>query len=256
MAEILGRADGFNGGRGGTLHICDASQGFLSTSAVVGGCASLATGAAFGIKVNRQARVAVAFFGDGALEEGIVTESFNMAALWKLPIVYVCENNSAGAIGMQGGGYPTAITATDSFARLPAAYGIPTTVVDGTDMAAVYGAAVDGRNRCLAGDGPVFIEAFTDRWPGSNPLWPELATVTDLAQAWRPETIGGPHAAWIRHHDPLLRATQALLAQGLLSQPEILAEDEAARRRIAEAVGFAIDSPLPRPETAKSGVFA
>ncbi len=256
MAEILGRATGFNGGRGGTLHICDASRGFLSTSAVVGGCASLATGAAFGIKVNHQARVATAFFGDGALEEGVVIEAFNMAALWKLPVVYICENNSAGAVGMQGGGYPTAITATDSFCRLPAAYGIPTKVVDGTDMAAVYRATVEARQHCLAGDGPVFIEAFTDRWPGSNPLWPELATVTELAQAWEPDSIGGAHAEWIRHHDPLLRAVRDLLAEGHLTRSEIVAEDQAARWRIEQAITFAVDSPLPLPETAEQGVFA
>jgi pyruvate dehydrogenase E1 component alpha subunit len=117
MAEILGRATGFNGGRSGTLHLCDASRGFLSTSAIVGGCPGLATGAAYGIKVKREPHVSVGFFGDGALEEGLVIESFNIAALWKLPVVYVCENNSSGAIGPQQGGYPTATTATDSFTR-------------------------------------------------------------------------------------------------------------------------------------------
>jgi TPP-dependent pyruvate/acetoin dehydrogenase alpha subunit len=117
LAEILGRASGFNGGRSGTLHLCDPGRGFLSTSGIVGGCAGLATGAAYGIKVKREPHVAVGFFGDGALEEGLVLESFNLAALWKLPVVYVCENNSAGAIGPQQGGYPTAVTAVESFTR-------------------------------------------------------------------------------------------------------------------------------------------
>ncbi len=138
MAEILGRATGFNGGRSGTLHLCDPSRGFLSTSAIVGGCPGLATGAAYGIKVKREPHVSVGFFGDGALEEGLVIESFNIAALWKLPVVYVCENNATGAIGPQQGGYPTATTATDSFTRLPAAYGIHCLQVDGTDMTAVH----------------------------------------------------------------------------------------------------------------------
>src|SRR3990170_5154454 len=162
MAEILGRATGLNGGRGGTLHATDPSRGFLSTSAVVGGCAGLATGAAFGIKVKREPKVAVGFFGDGSLEEGLVIESFNIAALWKLPVVYVCENNSAGALGSQQGGYPTAITAVKSFTQLPAAYGIHSVKVDGTDMAAVHSAAIEAVQRCRAGNGPVFIEAFTD----------------------------------------------------------------------------------------------
>ncbi len=256
LAEILGRATGFNGGRGGTLHLCDPSHGFLSTSAVVGGCAGLATGAAFGIKVKREPKVAVGFFGDGALEEGLVIESFNIAALWKLPVVYVCENNSAGAIGPQQGGYPTAITAVESFTRLPAAYGIHSLKVDGTDMAAVYSAAIEATRRCRAGQGPVFIEAFTVRWPGSSPLWPELATVTDLSLAWEPKRIAGPHAEWVRRCDPLLRAARELVVQRHSTPADLLARDRKARARIAAAVSFAVESPMPKPESALENVFA
>ena len=256
MAEILGRETGFNGGRGGTLHICDASRGFLSTSAIVGGCAGLATGAAFGLKVKREPNVAVGFFGDGSLEEGLVIESFNIAALWKLPVVYVCENNSAGAMGPQQGGYPTAITATDSFTRLPAAYGIHCLKVDGTDIGAVHAAATEAIKRCRAGNGPVFIEAFTMRWPGSSPLWPELATVTDLNQAWDASLIVGPNADWVRHHDPLLRAARELVAAGHASRDELMARDKDARSRVAAAANFAIESPMPAPATVTNHVFA
>lgn len=256
MAEILGRATGFNGGRGGTLHICDPTHGFLSTSAVVGGCAGLATGAAYGLKVMRQPRVAIGFFGDGALEEGLVIESFNIAALWRLPVVYICENNSAGAAGPQQGGYPTAITATDSFTRLPAAYGIHCVTVDGTDMNAVHTAATDAIERCRNGNGPVFIEAFTVRWPGSSPLWPEPATVTDLPSAWDATRIAGPHADWLRDHDPVLRAARELVAAGHASTDELLARDEDARARIAAATKFAIESPMPLPESVSDHVFA
>jgi acetoin:2,6-dichlorophenolindophenol oxidoreductase subunit alpha len=255
FAEILGRADGFNGGRSGTLHISDRSKGFLSTSAIVGGCAGLATGAAFGIKTRRESNVAVGFFGDGALEEGLVIESFNIAALWKLPVLYVCENNSAGAIGPQQGGYPTAITATDSFTRLPAAYGIETVKVDGTNMQEVYVAAKAAVDRCRRGDGPVFIEAITVRWPGSSPLWPEAATTTDLRAAWELTRIDGPHSDWLRNHDPLLRAGRELVAAGHASQQEILARDEDARARITAAVTAALDSPLPSPSTVTEHVF-
>lgn len=256
MAEILGRATGFNGGRGGTLHLCDPSSGFLSTSAIVGGCAGLATGAAFGLKVKRVSSVAVGFFGDGALEEGLVIESFNLAALWKLPVVYVCENNSAGAMGPQQGGYPTAITATDSFTRLPAAYGIHCVKVDGTDFSAIHAASVEAVRRCRAGEGPVFIEAFTVRWPGSSPLWPELATVTDLDAAWAPDRITGPHAPWARDHDPLLRAARDIVAAGHASRGDLHGRDKAARQKIAEAVKFAVDSPMPAPESVYQHVFA
>ena len=256
MAEILGRATGFNGGRSGTLHISDPSHGFLSTSAIVGGCAGLATGAAFGIKVKREPKVAVGFFGDGSLEEGLVVESFNVAALWKLPVVYVCENNSAGAMGPQQGGYPTAITAVESFTRLPAAYGIHSVTVDGTDMAAVHAAAVDAVQRCRAGNGPVFIEAATVRWPGSSPLWPEPVTSTDLTLAWETDRITGPHADWVRQCDPLLRAVRELVAHGHATRQELTGRDEAARARIAAAASFAIDSPMPTAESALDGVFA
>jgi pyruvate dehydrogenase E1 component alpha subunit len=256
MAEILGRASGFNGGRSGTLHISDPSHGFLSTSAVVGGCAGLATGAAFGLKVKRVSQVAVGFFGDGSLEEGLVIESFNIAALWKLPVVYVCENNSAGAMGPQQGGYPTAITATDGFTRLPAAYGIHCVKVDGTDIGAVHAAAIEAVGRCRSGNGPVFIEAFTTRWPGSSPLWPELATVTDLEAAFDPARIVGPHADWSRNHDPLLRAARELVASGHASRDELLARDKDARSRIAAAADFAIKSPMPAPATVGDHVFA
>jgi len=256
MAEILGRATGFNGGRSGTLHLSDPSHGFLSTSAIVGGCPGLATGAGYGIKTKKERNVSVGFFGDGALEEGLVIESFNIAALWKLPVVYVCENNSSGAMGPTQGGYPTATTATDSFTRLPAAYGIHCLKADGTDMNAVYAAAVEAVERCRSGNGPVFIEASTTRWPGSSPLWPELATVTDLNEAWDPARIKGPHADWSRNHDPLLRSARELIAAKYISRDEIMTRDKQARDRIAKACEFAIASPMPDPATVADHVFA
>lgn len=255
LAEILGRATGLNGGRGGTLHMCDRSRGFLSTSAVVGGCAGLATGAAFGLKVKREPHVAIGFFGDGALEEGLVVESFNIAALWNLPVIYVCENNSIGALGQQKGGYPTAITASTSFTALPASYGIHCVKIDGANMSEVYMAAVDALQRCRSGRGPVFIEASTARWPGSDPLWPELATQTDLAAAWDNTRLRGPHTEWVRRHDPLLCAVRDLLAGGFASRDELLARDQAARARIVTAASFAIESPMPSPQRALDHVF-
>jgi len=256
LAEILGRSTGFNGGRGGTLHLTDPSRNFLSTSAIVGGCAGLATGAGFGIKVKRIPQVAVGFFGDGALEEGLVLESFNIAALWKLPVIYVCENNSAGAMGPQEGGYPTAITAVEGFTRLPAAYGIHSVKVDGTDMNAVYAATMEAIERCRAGNGPAFIEAFTVRWPGSSPLWPMLATTTDLTQAWEPDRIAGPHADWIEMHDPLLRVARELVAQGYATRSDLMAYDSEFRSELAAAATFAVDSPMPASDTVTNHVFA
>lgn len=256
LAEILGRSTGFNGGRGGTLHLTDPSHNFLSTSAIVGGCAGLATGAGFGIKVKRTSQVAVGFFGDGALEEGLVLESFNIAALWKIPVIYVCENNSAGAMGPQEGGYPTAITAVEGFTRLPAAYGIHSVKVDGTDMNAVYAATVEAIERCRAGNGPAFIEAFTVRWPGSSPLWPMAATTTDLTYAWEPDRIAGRHADWVEKHDPLLRAARELVVHGYATRSNLMAYDSEIRRELDAAAAFAVDSPMPASDTVSNHVFA
>lgn len=256
LAEILGRGTGVNRGRAGTLHLSDRSLGFLSTSAVVGGCAGLATGGAYGLKTTGKDAVSVAFFGDGALEEGIVYETFNVAALWKLPLIYICENNSAGALGQQAGGYPSLVSAASQLARIPECFGIKTHVIDGTDPSAVLGAVRDARAQCLAGEGPVFIETMTVRWPGSNPLWPELATETDIAAAWKPDRITGSHAEWVKHYDPLLRMARHLLDDGLLSENALHQRDLTARRRIDEAVDFALASPFPIPSTACDGVFA
>ena len=110
--------------------------------------------------------------------------------------------------------------------------------------------------RCRAGNGPVFIEAFTTRWPGSSPLWPELATVTDLNEAWDPARIAGPHGEWSRNHDPLLRAARELITAGYASRDELMAHDQDARARIAKAADFAIASPMPEPTTVSNHVFA
>ena len=256
LAEILGRASGFNGGRGGTLHLCDRSHNFLSTSGVVGGCAGLAAGAAYGVKALGESRVVVAFFGDGSLEEGLVLEVFNIAGLWKLPLIIVCENNSGGAIGAQAGGYPTAVTSAQQLSRIPACYGIATDVVDGTDVTAVYAATTAAIERARSDGGATFIEAMTERWPGSQPLWPELSTVTDLRAAWDPSHAAGPHADWLLYHDPVLRLAKELVADGSFSQQDLLALDEQVRGHIAAAVEFALASPYPAAETALDGVFA
>lgn len=254
FAEILGRATGLNQGRGGTLHMCDRSHGFLSTSAMVGGCVALATGAAYGLK--GQGRVCVAFFGDGALEEGVVSECLNIAALWKLPIVYVCENNSSGAWGQQKGGYPTSVSAVEQFLQIPRCYGIKSAIVDGRDIDAVYFAAREALEYCRGGNGPFFLETLTERWPGSNPLWPELSTVTDIAMAWDPGLIAGEHSDWLEHHDPLLKAARRLIDSKVLGQREILNIDGEIRERIREAVEFAVSSPFPDSRTAYDLVFA
>ena len=256
LAEILGRATGLNGGRGGTIHLCEPELGFLSTSGVVGGCISLAVGGGYACRQRKDGTLTMALFGDGALEEGVSFEALNIASLWRLPVVFLCENNSAGAMGVAKGGYPTLVHASTNLLLIPQSVGIATVRVDGTDAAAVHEAVSDAVSRCRAGEGPVFIEALTPRWAGSNPLWPELATgVTDLRMATGEVATEGPHRQWYEQQDPVLRLARQLAAQGSEARRKIHALDASIHKAMAAAVEFALNSPLPAPETALEHVF-
>ncbi len=257
LAEILGRAGGLNGGFGGTLHLTDRAHGFLSTSAVVGGSVGLATGAGFGLKRQAEGRVAMGFFGDAAMEEGIAFEALNMAQLWSLPVIYLCENNSRGALGSAAGEFTSSSMATDRLSNIPESIGMTAQVVDGADPEAVFAAVCAAIARARDGAGPGFIEAMTERWPGSRPLWPELSTgITDLAAAWDDGLIGGEHAGWIRDHDPVLHYARALSETHGFAPAELTGIDAQVVARMEAASAFAVASPFPDPATALSGVYA
>jgi acetoin:2,6-dichlorophenolindophenol oxidoreductase subunit alpha len=256
MAEILGRAAGLNGGRGGTLHLSDPDRGFLSTSGIVGGCISLGVGGGYACKRKNDGSVCATFFGDGALEEGVSFEALNIAALWKLPVVFVCENNSSGSWA-PGQGYPTLVHASTDLRLIPQAVGVLTVRVDGADAAAVHAAADEAVARCRRGEGPVFIEAVTKRWPGSNPLWPELATgVTDIGIATGERQATGEHRDWVQQNDPVLRLARILAREDDALCRRLTALDAAVRARIDAAVTFALASPMPAAATAFDQVFA
>jgi len=256
MAEILGRATGLNGGRGGTIHLCDPALGFISTSGIVGGCISLGVGGGYACRQLGNGAVSAVFFGDGALEEGVSFEALNIASLWRLPVLFVCENNSAGSWA-PGEGYPTLVHASSDLCSIARSVNIATERIDGADAAAVHAAASDAIARCRAGQGPVFIEAVTKRWPGNNPLWPEPVTgTTDLRMATGEMTPAGEHADWLERHDPVLRLGRMLAGQGADAAARVLKLDAEARARIDAAVTFALGSPLPAAETAFDHVFA
>lgn len=257
LAEILGRAGGLSGGRGGTIHLTAPELGFISTSGVVGGAISLGVGAAYACRAKRDGSLAAIFFGDGALEEGIAFEALNLAALWTLPALFICENNSEDAWGTAKGGFPTLIHAAGDLRAIPGSMGIPAVRVDGTDAAAVLAAVGHASETIRAGGGPVFIEAMTRRWAGSAPLWPELSTgITDLRMATGERAIAdGPHAAWYRTHDPVLRLARELRAMGVESAA-LFAMDAEIQARVAAAKAWALASPVPAPETAGEHVFA
>jgi pyruvate dehydrogenase E1 component alpha subunit len=257
LAEILGRADGLNGGRGGTLHLSDPSLGFISTSAVVGGCISLAVGAGYACKQRHDSSIAVAFFGDGALEEGVSYEALNIASLLHLPVLFVCENNSADAWGAARGGYPTLVHGGTDLLQVPKSLGIEAFRVTGSDLDEVRAVAASAIAKCRDGHGPVFIESVTKRWSGSKPLWPALVTgVTDIRMATGAAPIDGEHADWYRHHDPVLRVARSVAAQGEDAVARLYRLDSEVCEQIEAAVTQALASPFPEPASALTHVFA
>jgi pyruvate dehydrogenase E1 component alpha subunit len=257
MAEILCRTTGLCHGYGGTLHLTEPDLGFIHTSSIVGGCISLATGAAFALKKEGGDAIAVAFFGDGSLEEGISFEAMNFAALWSLPILYVCENNSRGALGSVKGGFPTSVSAVKDIASMPKCFDMPVENVDGRNFDEVFAAASRLVDHARKRKGPAFLHAVTERWAGSKPLWPELPTgLTDIAMAWDFGRIGGEHADWYRNHDPVLIYAHKLLQEGAATREELAALDRKVSAQMAEARKFAVESPLPPADTALAHVFA
>src|SRR5690348_12514985 len=162
FAELLGKAPGYCRGKGGSMHIADQEMGNLGANAIVGGSAALATGAAFSSKMRGSDQVTVCFFGDGALGQGVLYEAMNMAALWKLPIIYVCENNLYTEYT------PIAETAAGDLSARPKAFGIHTEVIDGQDVVAVHAAAQHLVERAREGKGPGFLLCNTYRYYGHH----------------------------------------------------------------------------------------
>ena len=257
VAEILGREDGLNHGHAGTLHMSEPDLGFISTSAIVGGSISLATGAAFALKQQGGDAVAVGLFGDGALEEGVSYESLNFAALYSLPAVYVCENNSPGALGSAGGGFPTSVSSVKELVSIPRTFDIPFETVDGRDLDAVYELTSRAVDHCRRREGPFFIHAVTDRYAGSQALWPDLPTgQTDISMGWDEARMEGEHQGWFQGHDPVMIYARRLLGDGDLTQEELAEIDKRVRDRLGEAREFALASSPPAAETALDNVFA
>lgn len=251
FAEILGRKDGLNGGKGGSWHLCDASNGMQSTSAMVGGSIALATGAAYGLKLRGGKNISVAHFGDGTLDEGVCYESLNLASVFELPVLFVCENNS------KAGQRPSSMLAAAKLRDVPEALQIHSVIVDGADADATRDAFAQAADRVRSTGKPVFVECTLERWPGSHQVKAAFPTgVTDLALAFEPEKISGPHADWIRRFDPILRATRAFVESGTASRDELAALDARVCKLMEDARAFAEASPFPEPAAAFAGAFA
>jgi pyruvate dehydrogenase E1 component alpha subunit len=249
LAEILGREGGLCGGRGGTWHMTDPTLGFQSTSAMVGGSIGLSVGGAFALKHQKKPNVAVAMFGDGALDEGIAYEALNIASLYSLPVLFLCENNS------KEGEAQTSRLATKELTAVPRALGIPCASIDGGDPEAASKAAEAALGYVRGRQAPYFLEAQLVRWPGSHQIVHEFTTgETDVSAAWDHARASNEHAEWQRT-DPILRYARTLLAAGTLSKDDVLALDKAAADAMARARAYAEASPYPKPEAALARAF-
>lgn len=256
FAEILGRRDGYNKGKGGTFHVAAAELGFHHTSAVVAGIIPLATGAAYAAKARKTGQIAVCLFGDGALEEGAAPEAFNLASLWKLPVLFLCENNGKYGAGRARGAARSSTMAVYPLTELAKVYGIPAQQVDGTDAGAVCDVASRAVREIRAGGGPQFIEAQTVRWPGNEANWPVVPVATNVGLAWEVSAVPEKVREWYRSSDPVLIFVRELVAGAGVSKQEIAEMEREVVAMMDQAVKFALASPYPEPEEALRDVFA
>lgn len=239
MAELYGRETGYCKGKGGSMHIADFSIGMLGANGIVAGGIPIVTGAGLAAQLEGKGRVAVSFFGDGASNAGPFHESINIAAAWKLPMIYVCENNLYAA------STPAASTLAHSdVAARAAGYDIPGVVVDGNDVMAVYDAAQEAVARARKGEGPSLIECKTYRWRGHT----ERVGAADP----RPQS---ELRAW-KDRDPIERFVAGLMDQGCITQEAWQEMDEEILAEIEASVQFSKESPFPDLEAAVEDVFA
>jgi acetoin:2,6-dichlorophenolindophenol oxidoreductase subunit alpha len=261
MAEIYGRRDGLCGGYGGSMHLVDPGRGFLGTSGIVGQGIPQATGVAYASQIRSRAageppRVVLSFFGDGASKQGAFHESLNLASLWKLPVVYVMENNNYN-VATRSEQEDANAAAGEPLSTKAAAYSMPGVTVDGTDPLAVYEVVRAGVERARAGDGPTLIESKVYRLsahgniiapPGVPLHYPEHEAITVFGN--RDE-----YEAALRG-DPVPRFRGVLVQEGVLSAEEADRIGEEVREEMDAAVQFALDSPFPEPEAATKYVYA
>ena len=257
LAEIIGRVAGYNGGRGGTFHVIAPHLGILQTSGVVGGCVPLAAGAAFSIKQRKTKQVSMVFFGDGVLEEGAFWEALNMASLWKLPMVFVCENNDVDRKIRKGGVWNSDSLALKQITGAPKTFGMKAMQVDGADMDAVEKTMKKAVAGARAGNGPVFVESRITRWPGNAGAFPVLKG-GDFRLDWAFKPKEGPEELrdWLANSDPVSLHARALVKAKIMTRKEIDAMDAEIVAAVEEAAKFAVASPPRKAESALEHVFA
>jgi pyruvate dehydrogenase E1 component alpha subunit len=238
LAEFFGKETGYCKGRGGSMHIADVEGGNLGANGIVAGGLPIAVGVGLSIRAQKQDRVCMVFFGDGAANEGAFHESLNMASIWKLPVVFVCENNKY-AMSMD----IALAMAVASVADRASAYAMPGVSVDGNDLLAVVGAARDAVGRARSGGGPTLVECRTYRIRGHSKSDRNLYRTKEEIEEWRGA-------------DPIARLERDLVAAGVMTDAEIASIGAEAQATIDAALAFAQQSPSPDPAQLTRDVYA
>jgi pyruvate dehydrogenase E1 component alpha subunit len=238
MAEILGKSTGYCKGKGGSMHIADFAIGMLGATAVVGAGIPIAVGAGLSIRLRKTDQEVACFFGEGASNQGTFHESINMASIWKLPVIFVCENNLY-AMGTR----QSRVMNIENIADRAVAYGIPGVVVDGNDVLAVYEATQKAVERSRKGEGPSLLECKTYRLRGHSRVDPARYRPKEEVEEWL-------------SRDPIKRFEEKLMQTKVLTEAEIQQIKKEASAMIEEAVKFAMESPYPVPEEALDDVYA
>lgn len=238
MAELLGKVTGYCKGKGGSMHIADLDKGNLGANGIVAGGLPLATGAALTSKMKELGYVVVCFFGDGSTNEGAFHESLNLASVWKLPVIFFCENNQYGMSGSI-----KEMTNIQHIAERAASYGIPGEIVDGNDLLEVTEVTKKAVERARNGKGPTLIEAKTYRWRGHSRSDARKYRTRDEEKEWKTK-------------DPIELFKNKLIEENILTEAAFLEIEEQVKKEIEAAVEFAENSPIPGEETLETDIFA
>ena len=238
MAELYGKATGYNKGKGGSMHIADPSLGILGANGIVGAGIPIATGAGMSAKLLKTGRVAACFFGDGASNQGTFHEGINIASAFDLPVIYVCENNLYGV-----GTRQSQVRNVEDIADRGIGYGIPGLAVDGNDVIAVYEASAEAAARARAGQGPTLIECKTYRWRTHFEGEPDTYRPPEEVEAWL-------------KREPIAAYRHRLVEDGGFDEAEAARIEADVVAELDAAVEYARQSPLPEPETALQDLWA
>ena len=239
MAEIMGKEAGYCRGKGGSMHIADFSGGNLGANGIVGGSFGIATGAALSAKMRGSNQVAVCFFGDGAANQGILLETVNMAVIWALPVIYICENNQYG----EHTPFDT-VTGVDQIVKRASGLGLEGVRLDGSDVVEIHTGVSTAVEKARSGNGPTFIEADTYRYRGHH--------VGDAAGYRTREELDW----WMQNKDPISRLGKQMIAWKVATESKLKALEDQVEDEVVEAVEFGRSAELPPPEQAFEDIYA